>query len=91
MPSPYTLTLHPIPLPSPYMPLRFTLTLSGHDYVSDEEALPQDWTTCEDGSHKPGSVRRAVNEFAEQKQLIISVTYRESGGNSWMIRKPYLQ
>lgn len=52
----------------------------------------QDWTTCADGTKNEGSVRAAVEEFAQDKGLTITVTCdtqtREKHWPSWVTRKP---
>ena len=52
-----------------------------------------DWTLCEDGTKQNGSVKRAVDEFAKQFGLSVTVTtkddigYGAAHGQSWYIQK----
>jgi hypothetical protein len=48
----------------------------------------QDWSMCTDGSVHKGAVRGAVNEFFSKKGLAVTVMYKESAWNSWIVRKP---
>jgi hypothetical protein len=49
----------------------------------------QDWSICMDGTKNEGAVRGAVQDFAAQKGLVLSVMYKEQGiWASWMVQKP---
>jgi hypothetical protein len=49
----------------------------------------QDWSLCMDGTKNEAAVRGAVQDFAAQKELVVSVTYKEGGAwTSWMMQKP---
>lgn len=66
--------------------------MAGHDYVTAQEVDvfsngSQDWSTCGDGTKHMGAVKGAVNDFAEEHQLQVLVTYREQWP-TWIIRKP---
>jgi hypothetical protein len=67
--------------------------MAGHSYENAVDVLRQsgqDWSRCPDGTtvHQ-GAVQAAVNEFFEQQNLQIVVTYRETAWNTWVVRKPY--
>lgn len=62
--------------------------LAGHDYQYAKEVDGQDWSVCANGTKHPGAVRGAVEDFAKQHGLAISVTFREAMWNSWMAVKP---
>ena len=61
----------------------------GHDYrTNGTSGVQKYWDICEDGSLVGGAVKRAVDEFAVQHALVISVAY-DDPGNSWFVRKPF--
>ena len=63
---------------------------SGHDYVTNDdgpEQSGQDWSINYDGSIDKRAVKGAVDDFASRTNRQVVVTYRESGWNSWLIRK----
>jgi hypothetical protein len=48
----------------------------------------QNWSICMDGTIHEGAVRGAVEEFAVQHGLVLSVMYIENGYfASWMMQK----
>ena len=71
--------------------------LAGHDYLDAKEAtemlaklghvLNQDWSLCYDGSTNGGAVKGAVNEFAQENNLQVFVTYSDNW-TSWAVLKP---
>eukprot|EP00890_Picochlorum_soloecismus_P006229 jgi/Picsp_1/6607/NSC_03950-R1_conserved hypothetical len=62
--------------------------LAGHDYHYAKEVSGQDWSVCANGTKNPGAVRGAVEDFAKEHGLALSVTFREAMWNSWMAVKP---
>lgn len=49
----------------------------------------QDWSLCMDGTKHGGAVRGALEEFAANHGLVVSVMYIENGHfASWMMQKP---
>jgi hypothetical protein len=66
---------------------------AGHDYNSHEAVEPrQNWTICEDGTVELGAVKRAVDEFAREKNVIVTIAYSEENGfglPTWLTRKPF--
>ena len=53
------------------------------------QATPQqDWSVCADGSKHEGAVRGAVEEFAAEHGLVVSVMYGDGTWASWMTQKP---
>jgi predicted O-methyltransferase YrrM len=66
--------------------------IAGHDYEDAHDVQrmtpDQDWSMCTDGSVHKGAVRGAVNEFFSKKGLAVTVMYKESAWNSWIVRKP---
>jgi hypothetical protein len=49
----------------------------------------QDWSICMNGTKHEGAVRGAVEDFAAQKELVLSVMYKEGASfASWMMQKP---
>ena len=65
--------------------------MCGHDFVEQFEVGAQNWTINYDGtSDKTGTVvKGAVEKFARQHRLPISVSYREHNWNTWCLRKPW--
>ena len=66
--------------------------LGGHDYVEQSDGpqqTGQNWTLNFDGSvdHAGRAVKGAVDDFASRRRRQVVVMYRESGWNSWLIRK----
>jgi len=64
----------------------------GHDYVTNDDGplqSGQNWALNYDGSVDPlgRAVKGAVDDFAISVNRQIVVTYRESGWNSWFLRK----
>jgi hypothetical protein len=59
-----------------------------HDFMYADEVQGQDWSVCMDGTVNGGAVRGAVQEFAAQHGMVLSVMYDE-GANfaSWMMQK----
>lgn len=74
-----------------YPKLRPGGILAGHDYLDAAEMRKQsprqDWSICADGSIHTGAVKGAVEDFALQWGLVISVVYADRWP-SWMIQKP---
>jgi hypothetical protein len=69
--------------------------MAGHDYLDNAElkiATPkQDWGLCMDGSRNEGAVKGAVEDFAMEKGLTISVLYKQNHvWKSWVVQKPTL-
>jgi hypothetical protein len=67
--------------------------MAGHDYVTQADGpaqSSQDWTLNYDGSvdHTGAVVKGAVDLFAAEQGLQITVSYRERGWNTWAFRKP---
>lgn len=79
---------------------------AGHNYNSHEADNSQlDRKMCENGSQsfrthfslstitgsiEPHAVMRAVDMFAREHNLIVTITYAEVGTSpSWVIRKPF--
>lgn len=70
---------------------------AGHDYVDQNDVdtatsqglKQQDWTRNYDGTKDTTRqiCKGAVNDFASRVSRQISVTYRESNWNTWMIKK----
>ena len=63
---------------------------SGHDYVTNDDGPKQsgqDWSINYDGSVDTRAVKGAVDDFASRTNRQVVVTYRESGWNSWLIKK----
>jgi Methyltransferase domain len=62
-----------------------------HDFMTaaDVRAVSeQDWSICMDGTIHEGAVRGAVEEFAVQHGLVLSVMYIENGHfASWLMQK----
>lgn len=68
--------------------------IAGHDYVTNDDGPRQggqDWSINFDGTRDPTgrAVKGAVDDFAAKHGLQISVSYRESGWNTWAARKPF--
>lgn len=65
--------------------------LAGHDYVEQDDGpsqTGQNWTLNYDGTVDSGRVvKGAVDDFAARRRRQIVVMYRESGWNSWIIRR----
>ena len=65
--------------------------MAGHDYVTNDDGpLPnQDWSKNYDGTvDETGTVvKGAVGKFAESVCRQVTVSYRESGWNTWAMRK----
>jgi len=62
--------------------------MAGHDFLYASEVNGQDWSVCHDGSKQPGAVRGAVEDFAKEKGLEISVTTDDAPWKTWVVRKP---
>lgn len=65
---------------------------AGHDYVTQNDGpkqTGQDWTLNWDGSiDETGTVvKGAVDKFAQEVGRQVTITYREKGWNSWLLRK----
>lgn len=65
---------------------------AGHDYVTQDDGPQQgkqDWTLNYDGTRDLTRtvVKGAVDEFSRRVQRQLSITYRETGWNTWMLRK----
>ena len=63
---------------------------SGHEYVTNDDGPKQsgqDWSINYDGSVDTRAVKGAVDDFASRTNRQVVVTYRESGWNSWLIKK----
>ena len=67
--------------------------MAGHDYVEQSEVGEQDWTVNYDGTiDETGTVvKGAVDAFAKEHHLPISVSYREQNWNTWAVRKPWFK
>ena len=68
--------------------------LAGHDYVTQNDGprnTGQDWTVNFDGTKDTTGrvVKGAVDDFAKQHGLQLTVSYREPQWNTWATRKPY--
>jgi hypothetical protein len=61
--------------------------MSGHDYLHAHEVPGQDWSLCSDGTVHPGSVKGAVDDFANLHNKQVLVSYREKMFSSWSIIK----
>jgi len=63
---------------------------AGHDFLSAAEVarrdIGQDWSLCEDGSRRPGAVKGAVLQFANQ--VGATVTANRERWPSWIMLKP---
>lgn len=67
--------------------------LAGHDYVTNDDGPQQngnDWTLNFDGTRDTsGRVSKgAVDDFAAEHSLQLTVSYREKHYNTWATRKP---
>lgn len=65
---------------------------AGHDYVTQDDGpaqTRQDWTTNFDGTKDESGtvVKGAVDKFATEVCRQVTVSYRESGWNTWAMRK----
>lgn len=62
--------------------------IAGHDYITNDES-GQNWTVNYDGTiDLTGTVvKGAVDAFAAAVCRQVTVSYRESGFNTWAIRK----
>ena len=65
--------------------VRYGGIMAGRDYTYGGNHNDQDWTICANGSHILGSVKRAVNEFADEHGYQVHLLPRDR--HSWMIRK----
>jgi len=65
--------------------------MCGHDYVIQSEVGAQNWTVNFDGTvdHTGLVVKGAVDDFARQHRLPITVSYREHNWNTWCLRTPW--
>ena len=70
---------------------------AGHDFVdaawvsSQKWGANQDWSICADGSKEPRAVKGAVEDFAKEQGLAITVTGSAAvlnSSESWLIQKP---
>lgn len=66
---------------------------AGHDYVTNNDGpqqTRQNWSINFDGTVDPlgRAVKGAVDEFMNEKNIQISVSYRERAFNTWAVRKP---
>ncbi|KAL3904778.1 MAG: hypothetical protein SGILL_009937 [Bacillariaceae sp.] len=67
--------------------------MAGHDFLNNAEMQRitswQDWSLCMDGTVNLGSVKGAVEDFAAEQGVTITVMYAEGAKfASWMIQKP---
>ena len=65
---------------------------AGHDYVTQDDGpaqTRQDWTTNFNGTKDESGtvVKGAVDKFATEVCRQVTVSYRESGWNTWAMRK----
>jgi len=72
--------------------LRVGGIMAGHDYVTQNDGPQQsnqDWTTNYDGTtDETGTVvKGAVDKFATEVCRQLTIAYRESGWNTWAMRK----
>lgn len=71
--------------------LRLGGILAGHDYLDATapqlKNSKQDWSLCANGSHHMGAVKGAVDDFAQDHSLVVTVTYKETMWPTWMARK----
>jgi len=70
--------------------LRPGAIMAGHDFLYAREVPKKlgDWSICGNESVNPGSVRGAVQEFAEKHGLVVTVMYGEKSFWTWMVQKP---
>ena len=62
--------------------------MSGHDYhTADDIPHNSDWSLCVDGTHHPGAVKGAVNDFAAIIERQVLVSYKEEFFHTWTILK----
>lgn len=69
--------------------------LAGHDFVTAAEVKAvtpnQDFSLCQDGTVNQSAVKGAVEDFAAQHGLVLSVTYNDPSHKiwqSWIVQKP---
>jgi hypothetical protein len=67
--------------------------MAGHDFMTTAEVKSfnskSNWSICHDGSVHESAVKGAVEYFAKQQGLVVSVMYDENARfPSWMVQKP---